>query len=146
MQGVRASLTETLIIPAEIRSEMLAYVSKRPDIEMCGYLSGHAGRIQRMVPMTNVDQAIDHFQFDPKEQFQAVKAARSAGEKLLAVFHSHPETPARLSAEDIRLLNDPQMIYVVVSLALTPPDVKAYKINKPSPDTVEVTMVEIKEE
>ena len=41
---------------------------------------------------------------------------RSAGLELLAIYHSHPETPARPSAEDIRLALTPDVIYVIVSL------------------------------
>jgi len=35
----------------------------------------------------------------------------------VAVYHSHPVTPARMSAEDIRLANDPTMVYLIYSLA-----------------------------
>ena len=66
--------------------------------------------------MTNIDNEPDHFSFEPKEQFAAVKDARNQGLSLMAVYHSHPETPARPSQEDLRLLKDPNMIYVIVSL------------------------------
>ena len=35
---------------------------------------------------------------------------------MLAIYHSHPETPARPSAEDIRLALTPNVIYVIISL------------------------------
>jgi proteasome lid subunit RPN8/RPN11 len=35
---------------------------------------------------------------------------------MLAIYHSHPETPARPSAEDIRLALTPNVVYVIVSL------------------------------
>ena len=35
---------------------------------------------------------------------------------MLGVYHSHPETPARPSAEDIRLALTPNVTYVIVSL------------------------------
>jgi proteasome lid subunit RPN8/RPN11 len=53
---------------------------------------------------------------DPKEQFATVKDIRSAGFEMLAIYHSHPETPARPSAVDIRLALTPNVIYVIVSL------------------------------
>jgi proteasome lid subunit RPN8/RPN11 len=93
--------------------------------------------------MTNVDNSPDHFSFDPKEQFQAVKSARSAGETLQVVVHSHPVTPARLSAEDIRLFNDPQMIYLIVSLKDTIPTTNAFRVFKPEPGVVDIQPVVI---
>jgi proteasome lid subunit RPN8/RPN11 len=35
---------------------------------------------------------------------------------MLAIYHSHPETAARPSAEDIRLAVTPNVVYVIVSL------------------------------
>jgi proteasome lid subunit RPN8/RPN11 len=53
----------------------------------------------------------------PEEQFAAVKDMRAAGLKLLAIWHSHPASPARMSAEDMRLAYTPDIVYVIVSLA-----------------------------
>jgi proteasome lid subunit RPN8/RPN11 len=46
----------------------------------------------------------------------------------LANYHSHPETPARPSDEDIRLVYDPNISYVIVSLAAGQTDVKSFRI------------------
>ena len=35
---------------------------------------------------------------------------------MLAVYHSHPESPARPSEEDIRLALTPGVVYVIVSV------------------------------
>jgi proteasome lid subunit RPN8/RPN11 len=53
----------------------------------------------------------------PEEQFKAIKDMRGKGFALLGNFHSHPETPARPSAEDIRLAFDPSLSYIIISLA-----------------------------
>ena len=94
--------------------------------------------------MTNIDQSPEHFSFDPKEQFQVVKDARTNNLTLISVYHSHPETPARLSEEDIKLLNDPNMIYTIVSLMEKTPDVKAYQIRKPDDTTIEIERIKLK--
>ena len=47
-----------------------------------------------------------------------------------AIYHSHPETPARPSAEDIRLGLTPDVSYVIVSLAEPDrPVLKSFKID-----------------
>jgi proteasome lid subunit RPN8/RPN11 len=89
-----------------------------------------------------VDNSPEHFSFDPKEQFAVVKEARNNGLTLMGVYHSHPESPARLSEEDLRLLNDPNMVYFIVSLLTKEGDIKAYKINK-TDESIEVISVEI---
>ncbi len=61
----------------------------------------------------------------------------------MGVYHSHPESPARLSEEDLRLLNDPLMVYVIVSLMTEKPDTKAFRILK-NAHNIHVESVEIK--
>lgn len=89
--------------------------------ECCGYLAGSRSKTDitliRRFPMTNVDESPEHFSFDPKEQFAAIKAARVDEIELLANYHSHPETPARMSVEDIRLANDTSIVYLIYSVA-----------------------------
>jgi [CysO sulfur-carrier protein]-S-L-cysteine hydrolase len=84
--------------------------------ESCGYLCGVDGEIREQFPLTNVDKSPEHFSLDPREQFTAVKEARNRGLQPVAVYHSHPATPARLSREDLRLANDPATIYVIYSV------------------------------
>ena len=78
--------------------------------------------------MTNVDASPTYFEFDPKEQFHVVKTARQNGEQPIVVYHSHPESPARLSQKDLELLTDPNMVYLIISLEKTEPDIRAYRI------------------
>ncbi|NBV41223.1 M67 family peptidase [bacterium] len=133
----------TLSVPKPVYDEMTQHALGLAPIEACGYLAGVGTAVHQFYPMTNVDNSSDHFSFDPKEQFAAVKDARSKGWSLIGVYHSHPETPARLSAEDIRLFNDPNMIYVIVSLKNAVPEVGAFRLAKPSPGHVEITVVRI---
>ena len=99
--------------------------------------------IEKFYPMTNVDNSPEHFSFDPKEQFSVVKQARNDGHQLLSVYHSHPESPARLSEEDIKLFNDPNPVYIIVSLLDGNVDTKGFKVNKPSEHEIEIKQVEL---
>jgi proteasome lid subunit RPN8/RPN11 len=85
-------------------------------LEVCGYLAGKEGVITSHYKMTNVDKSETHFSLDPKEQFEVAKSVRADGSDLIAVYHSHPASPARPSEEDIRLAHDSSIIYVIVSL------------------------------
>jgi [CysO sulfur-carrier protein]-S-L-cysteine hydrolase len=66
--------------------------------------------------MENIDHSEEHFSFAPKDQFAALKYARSKGLKILANWHSHPASPSRPSQEDLRLANDPNIRYAILSL------------------------------
>lgn len=106
-----------LHIDQDILDGIIAHARGELPFEACGYLAEKDGVVRTFLALTNTDKAADHFSMDPAEQFAAVKTMRAGGEKLRGVYHSHPETPARPSAEDIRLAFDPLISYVIVSLA-----------------------------
>jgi proteasome lid subunit RPN8/RPN11 len=103
-------------IPKEIVEAIYEQAKTEAPLEACGYLSGIAEDAMKCYPMHNVDQSPEHFTLDPKEQFAVMKAARADNQKIIAVYHSHPASPARPSEEDIRLAFDPNISYVIASL------------------------------
>jgi [CysO sulfur-carrier protein]-S-L-cysteine hydrolase len=110
-------MSAELLIPDHILDQIRSQAIEEAPNEACGYLRGADGVVTGAIRLTNVDASPEHYSLDPAEQFAALKEARERDEQLLAVYHSHPETPARMSDEDIRLANDPRMIYVIHSLA-----------------------------
>lgn len=117
-----------LRIPQQIIDDIIDHARLGLPEEVCGYLAGIGREVTRQFPLTNIDHSTEHFSFDPAEQFQVVREVRKAGLEILANYHSHPKTPARPSQEDIRLAFDPNISYVIVSLADELPDVKAFRI------------------
>jgi proteasome lid subunit RPN8/RPN11 len=117
-----------LKIPAAIHNELLTHAREGFPLEICGILGGTGESVSAIYPMTNTDASNEHFMMDPKEQFAVAKDLRAKGLSMLAVYHSHPETPARPSEEDIRLALTPDIFYVIISLASEQPEVKSYRI------------------
>ncbi len=115
------------IIKTVIR-EMLDHAKRDAPLESCGYLGAKDGKIIKIYPLSNMDKSNEHFSFEPKEQFMAVKDARAKGLEICAVYHSHPVSPARPSQEDIKLAYDPEISYFIVSLAEGKEDVRAFSI------------------
>lgn len=105
-----------LRIPKNIHDDIIAHAKEGFPLEVCGILGGKVGVISAIYRMTNTDQSNEHFMMDPKEQFAVIKALRSQGLEMLAIYHSHPETPARPSEEDIRLALTPGVSYIIASL------------------------------
>ena len=119
-----------MTIEREVFEKIVAQAREELPNESCGYLLGIDDTVTENYRMTNADHSSEHFSFIPREQFAAVKYARNNGLKVLANWHSHPSTPSRPSQEDIRLANDPNILYLILSLAEAEPVLNAFRIIK----------------
>ncbi len=115
-------------INRDVYEQIIRHARVEAPLECCGYLAGVDGENTKAYPMENIDKSAIHYSFEPEEQFRTVKAVRKLGLKVLAVYHSHPESPARPSAEDISLAYDPNMSYVIISLTTVEPVAKSFRI------------------
>jgi proteasome lid subunit RPN8/RPN11 len=136
-----------LRLPVSIYEALVAHARAAVPIEACGILAGTGNQVRSFHAMTNTDASTDHFMMDPREQFAVAKAIRAAGQQMLAVHHSHPATPARPSAEDIRLARTPDVVYTILSLAPPePPRLRGFRIEGTSVDEVSVTLTSDRED
>ena len=119
-----------LRIKKNVMTALFDHATRALPYEACGYLAGKDNLVCKHYELTNMDKSEVHFSMDPKEQFAAIKDMRDQDLKLHGVYHSHPASPARPSAEDIRLAHDPDIIYVIVSLAESKPSVSAFSIRR----------------
>ena len=107
-------------IPQKVIEELIEQARRDAPDESCGYLlgerTGEGDVVTENYWMENIDHSPEHFAFAPKDQFAALKYARSKGLKILANWHSHPASPSRPSQEDLRLANDPTIRYAILSL------------------------------
>ncbi|NLE01903.1 MAG: M67 family metallopeptidase [Fibrobacter sp.] len=115
-------------IEQKIIQEIISHAQQESPIEACGYLAGDGETISHSVRLHNIDQSTDHYSLEPAEQFNVVRELRNAGLRVMAVYHSHPASPARMSAEDIRLAYDPDISYVIVSLQKDT-TIKSFRVN-----------------
>jgi len=132
-----------LTIPQTIIDAIVAHARRDFPLEACGILGGGDGAVSAHYPMANTDKSNEHFTMEPKEQFAVVKDLRNKELAMLAIYHSHPETPARPSAEDIRLALTPDVSYVIVSLAGAEPEVKSFRIENGVVAAEEINLVTI---
>jgi proteasome lid subunit RPN8/RPN11 len=131
-----------ITLKRNIYEQIVAHAKADLPNEACGYLAGENGVITHHYALTNIDHSPEHFSFDPAEQFQTVKDARGRGMKIIANYHSHPETPARPSQEDIRLAYDPEISYVIISLANNGADVKSFRIQNAIVEKEEIQIID----
>ena len=115
-------------IPQSVIEEMVSQAEKDAPDESCGYLLGTEDEVTENYWMENIDHSSEHFSFAPKDQFAALRYARAKGLKILANWHSHPATPSRPSQEDLRLANDPNIRYAILSLMDGEPRLNSFRI------------------
>jgi proteasome lid subunit RPN8/RPN11 len=132
-----------LEIPKSIFEDMLEQARAEAPIECCGILAGNGTRAEKLYKMTNAENRHDHYMISPEQQFAAVKDMRANALDMLAIYHSHPETPARPSAEDIKLALTPNVVYVILSLhGNKGPVVKGFEIEDDTVTEAAVTITE----
>jgi proteasome lid subunit RPN8/RPN11 len=99
-------------------------------------LGGTEGRALNHYPTTNVEPENKQIRYliDPHQQLKAEEEIDASGLEVLAIYHSHPKTPARPSPTDVSTAYYQDAFYVLVSFAnYEHPDLRAYKIIKPDP-------------
>jgi proteasome lid subunit RPN8/RPN11 len=89
--------------------------------EACGLLLGVSSAecvtVSRTVSLPNAmaaESQRDRFSINPREMLAWERRAASAGEAVVGIFHSHPDTPARPSAFDLEAAW-PGYVYVIAS-------------------------------
>jgi proteasome lid subunit RPN8/RPN11 len=130
-----------LQIPKNIHDELISHAKEGFPLEVCGILGGIGESVSAFYRMTNTDASNEHFMMEPREQFAVVKDLRTKGLTMLAVYHSHPETPARPSEEDIQMALTPGISHVIISVTdILQPVVKSFKIDngKVTPEAIEL--------
>ena len=139
---MRAEDGDVIELTARIAAVIVEHARKEAPLEACGLLAGRDGRALRYYAMTNADRSPEHFSMLPEEQFAAAKDMRARGLELIAICHSHPATPARLSDEDLRLALMPGAVHIVISL-LDPsrPEVRGFRVDggRPEEQSIKVT-------
>lgn len=132
-----------MILPAAVWAELVEAARFAAPVEACGLLAGKNGKVTRFYPMTNADASPEHFSLLPAEQFAAVKDMRARGLEMLAVWHSHPATMARMSDEDLRLAFTPDLVHVILSLSSPAgPVLRAYRVTGGTAQEVQIEVTD----
>jgi proteasome lid subunit RPN8/RPN11 len=101
--------------------------------ETCGLVGGRDERALQIYPLKNVDENPRiRYLADPLELLHAIRDVEEAHDwQVLAIYHSHPASPAYPSATDVERAFYPDALYILISL-MHPEmvDVRGYKIQE----------------
>src|SRR3954452_4044625 len=125
-----------LVLTEAIYRAILDHARRELPLECVGLLGGRDGRAEVRYPIRNELSSRVRFRSDPRDMLDAFRDMRRRGIDLVAIYHSHPDGPARPS-----LIDQAENFYrdtpnLIVSLRSEPPVVKAFLIGPD--DSVEV--------
>lgn len=120
-----------LELPAKLVNRILSHALQHAARESCGLISAADDRAVRYYAIDNVAaDPVRRFEMEPGQQIDAMRHMREHGEELLAIVHSHPQTPPLPSAADIAEAAYPDAYYLIVSLKdEDAPEIRAYRIS-----------------
>ncbi len=120
---------DTLRLPLTLYEEMLAQVRAGYPEEACGLIGGRFGRAERLYPVENILHSPVAYEMEPLQQVRAMLAMEAERLDLLAIYHSHPEGPARPSSTDIAQAYYPEQAQLIISLTdRARPSMRAFMI------------------
>lgn len=109
--------TAAIALPRALVNRILTHAQSSPEAEICGLIGTLDGRPESCYPVNNsAEDAATLYRMDPKDQIDAMRQIREAGEELFAIYHSHPSSEARPSATDISESAYPSALQLIVSL------------------------------
>ena len=105
--------------------EIVAHAREEAPNECCGVIRLRDGTVHDVRRAENERASPYGYSLDAASLLAAFNAAEEG--YRVAIYHSHPRSPAQPSQTDINLAEYPDYLYVIVSLA-GEPDVRAWRI------------------
>ena len=112
-------------------------IEERPN-ECCGYLRGRDGRVEEVYRSKSLRRSPYTYELDA----HSLLAANDLDEQGydVAVYHSHPRSPAEPSQTDINLAHYPHWTYLIVSLRRPEPEIRAWRIRDGAVEEEEIVL------
>lgn len=100
-----------------MRAAIIEHARRDAPRECCGIVSGRDGVPVRLYPTRNIAEGNALYEIDPAElielEFREMPEQQT---ELVAIYHSHPVSPAYPSATDVSLAFWPGAVYLICSL------------------------------
>lgn len=106
-------------LPRTIAMALLQQALNAGDKEICGLVGAGTDGALRVIPVRNAAREPERrFDMDARELIDAMKQLRERGERLFAIYHSHPHSAPEPSDTDIAELAHPEVLHLIVSLEI----------------------------
>ncbi len=130
---------EQLTLTPEQMAGIVAHAHAEYPLEACGLLGGWDGRVEKVYPLPNTERSPTRYLAEAQAQVDAMLEIEERGWKIVAIYHSHPNSPAYPSATDLAMAYYPDSLYFIISLAdRERPVLRAFHIKEGQIEQVEV--------
>lgn len=107
----------SITLPHTLIKPLLETALTTPEVEVCGLIGYRPETGYAIYPVANVARHPQlRFELDPAGQIAALRTMREHGAALFAIYHSHPDAPARPSPIDIEQASYPEALNLIISL------------------------------
>jgi proteasome lid subunit RPN8/RPN11 len=107
----------TFVLSQEMHAAIVDHARRDAPRECCGVITGRHRSPSRLIALHNVAEGNRFYEIDPLQlielEFQELPKDDS---DILAIYHSHPESPAYPSKTDLELAYWPEAVYLICSL------------------------------
>jgi proteasome lid subunit RPN8/RPN11 len=112
-------VSERLALPRAVAEALLRHARAELPNEACGLLGGDlaAASATRYHPARNGAASSSAYNVHPDDLVRIVLGIEAAGDDLVAIFHSHPRTPAVPSPTDCRQARYPGVYHLLATLS-----------------------------
>ncbi len=110
-----------LFEPEDLRALVTAVETAYPN-EACGLLVGRGEnggrwRVARLAPSANLSAHPERgFEIDARLRLTLQRRLRGSGDRVIGLYHSHPDQSAQPSAADLGQAWEPDLVWVIVSV------------------------------
>lgn len=110
-----------VLSPADLR-QIVNEAEQAYPRECCGLLVGHSDAEVHQVTEVHVSANLaesdhDRFEVDPALRLALQKRLRGGPDRVIGVYHSHPDHPAQPSETDLQMAWEPELIWLITSVA-----------------------------
>ena len=123
----------TFKIPQALVEELFAHASESAPAECCGLVGGRDETAAHVYRLRNIAERPEvAYEAAPEDLFAAQRQMRERGERLVAIYHSHPHSEDPTPSErDVRLAFYPTAVYFIVGFTRTGEGVlRAFRISE----------------
>ena len=117
-----------LTISRALYEEMVAHAVAQAPNECCGIVASVDGEAVAVFAARNAAASPLRYVMDGEDQLRIQEEIEERGWDYGAIYHSHTRSAPYPSQTDINLAFYPDALYVIVGVACSEPEVRAYRI------------------
>lgn len=120
-----------LLITRSIHDAMIGHCAETAPCEACGILAGVGeSRAESIYRLRNELESATRYNADPRDLIKAIVSMREQGERMVAIYHSHPVSAAVPSRVDHEQNHYGLLPRLIVSLRAEAPEVRIWCLSE----------------